>query len=305
MDKRIDKIIAATAMFGFVLCLGFYIWNMPQTKEPINYNRIEFNSTDSTISETYLNHVLTESREFKSFVETERKQHQAFLEWTYRTGLALIGFAIALLGYIGFRVKEDAKEKLEELKKEAIEKAKLEFDKNIKVTFDNELQNTRDNLHYLNGIIKQEGHWDKAKILVISSFNDKDAFNNMKEELAFINQRKIEVDTTFFNDNLELNGYDLIIYKFLPTSSNILDENGKNKTVQNEDEELIKLVTKVKEFETLPLIVYAPNSFLAAPKTKNTVSGYKYQIFANSIFSLWNNTFDALKVKRSLENKTA
>lgn len=299
--KDIDKVIPAIAMVGFVMIFGFYVYNMPNEEAVIEYNKIEFNSTDSSISDTYLNYVLTESKDFKTFVERERKQHQTFLEWTYKTGLALIGFAIALLGYIGFRIKEDAKEKLEALKKEAIEKAKLEFDKNIKVTFDNELQNTKADLVYLKNLIEKEIYWDNAKILVIGAKHDKGkVFNQLEMELEYIKNRKVDIDKEIYNSNLDLNSYDLILYKYTPLKP--------QEDKPEEDQDLIDLIEKMEKLSMMPLVVYAPEKDIPRDTyTNKAVFAYKHQILAKSIFSLWSNTFDALMVKRTLKNndKTA
>ena len=245
--------------------------------------------------------------ELEKTIRQERKDHMDFVESIFKWGTIISGGLLAVVGFFGFKTFKDIQEAEKKLRTKADNELKAADKRIQKIQGDLnlvQLQYLDQRKEILNRINDAEGEYQK----LIDSINFKlqlhrgivtiiclaeDKMKRMKEEEIKWFDEKVGLKLPAFStipDNL--NGYDVIIYR-----SNV-DKNG-------EDPSLITLFNELSKFnDTIPVVIYAKgkDEFIqgATEKRKNE---YLLHHLANAFIPLVDNVSAAYRVKKLAEKQ--
>ena len=226
-----------------------------------------------------------EMKNFRAFVEKERKEHRQFLEYHYTKSGNMVTIFLSILSAFGAVLTFLGIRSIRTLR----EQAKLEYQSSLKALISEQQQSTEEKLQALRSLIDQESLWRKARL----AFFAEDAFHTgiQNKELTHFTSRmtQVHLQNPAQSINWDSYPYDVCIYRFNPTDP----QEGIDPVL----EAFIETLPTQDFTKIIPLVIYAPSSLRVKESTQEKLNEYRIFSIANNEITLVNNTSDAFRFR--------
>lgn len=299
-----------------ILAIVWINWDALQETSPpqASTNPVILDIQADTLPAWQTGFMLAEIKEYRKYIEQERREYQSFLTRIYSTLGILISALAGIVAFLGIKTLGDLRAKsmteLEEAKKEIEKEAKAVMEAKLSTLVEEKLSSKDELVQALQRVALTQAVWQKAKILMVGAEED---LERMRQTIRpYFDKSKVQIDTKTWTDQLTVVGYDAVIRYYRPDAilkdldgEAITDHAGKP---VNYDGVLINEMLPVLQRTQTPLILYTYRPHLkdnrVDAQTFAKVNAYLHGTMANFPFSLIANTYDAITLHQSMNPST-
>lgn len=208
-----------------------------------------------------------ETKEFRSFIETERHSFQTYIKNLLWIAGLLISLFVGILGFLSIKTVNDLQPILESYIKGKIDKS-----------IDKSLEKVNEKIDTLQSLVEREISYKNSVVLIVGDGSD---FKSMEEEINILENyiNKQCVKTVEINE---------ISNKFNTLNPSIIVLCNKNDNKGKEQlESIVEILKNLKQ--AIPFIIYTPLQL--SHDLKKITDNYFWTTFANNPITLLGNIF--------------
>lgn len=213
--------------------------------------------------------IKNETKEYRSFIETERHNFQTYIDNLLKFAGFLIILFLGFLGFLSIRTVNDLKPILESYIKDKVDKS-----------VDNNLEKVNERIDALTFLVDREILYKNSGVLIAGDTND---FKSMEEEISilenYINKQCVKT--------VEVDEVGKKINTFNPSIIVLCNKNGNK---GKEDLECI-VNTLNNSQKSIPLIIYTYCQPQLSGELKKIADSYFWTTYANNPVTLVGNIF--------------
>ncbi|MEM7657620.1 MAG: hypothetical protein AAF399_15925 [Bacteroidota bacterium] len=264
--------------------------------------------------------MLAEIKEYRTYIEQERREYQSFLTRTYSTLGILISALAGVLAFLGVKTLQDLRTKgMAELEaaRTAIEtETRKKLEAELGRLMKQKLAENEDLVGALQQIARKQVLWEQAKIRMVVP--NPDLLPELeKREIAILKQGKAMVNHAPYDPAENLDTYNVIIHCYFPNRSRQKQFPQKDGTIKVQEiqydgvlvDQLLPQLSSSLEYQMqptgsssrkhlIPVILYDfhenKGSKRIDPHTMEHLKAYELGLPANSPITLFSNTYDAI-----------
>jgi len=241
-------------------------------------------------------YMLNEIKDFRRFIEAERKEYQQFLARTYSTVGILISTLAAILTFLGIQslknLREKAAKELEQARKEIQQQAEAQYKAELNALLETKFKDNEKLVDALHELARKQTLW-RNTCIGISGGKEEDLRQFEKNEKKYFEGVKdLQIDN--IKKEEDWSKYHAVIHLYTPTEPG---KDGKDKY----DARLVNEILPMLKEKQVPLILYnfyhKANNGRVDETTRKEINNYFWGSFANYPFSLIANTYDAVTLR--------
>lgn len=228
-----------------------------------------------------------ELKEYRSFVEQERREAREFLETLVRWGSGVVALFLGLTGFLGIKTWKDARDQIQQSTKALEKQAELQIagvksksEEAIQQVAEESVGRLKSKLNALELAVSRELLYRKAFVLVVGAEAD---VEQMDTELCLLRGKGLTIvsapySVTDLNDRLQDGKVDIVIYRYHPDAS-------------GQDPAFRPTIDAIRDCgRDIPLLVYTP-SVTVTGRDQEAMNGYCWSTPARGGATLVSHTY--------------
>lgn len=273
--KRISCGLSVGIMLLVIAFCSFSFASPVLAQDTTNNQKMMQNAKDEVLRlDKEYKFLKEQTKEFRRFIETERKQHQEFLQWSIYVVSIIIVVVSVIFGLFGLKTINDAKKGIGRSVKEKFDEYIDENTEKIKITVNDIAEK----------VIQEKLNLKKSICFLVPGSLQKNVEDN---EVDMLRRRGFEnIELKPIEESID-DKYDLVIFHYQEVQQ----------YQEAQQENLTKLVSSLEE-NPKPLIVYFPGE---GRVNKEAFEKYKWHVLANTPLTLVSWVFTTLNSFKSMK----